>query len=181
MQILNGFGCRIMAVDPFEKEELKKRFFVSYTHLDNLIEQCVVIILSVPLTSDTFHLIDKSKLDLMQKETLLINVARGAVVHTQDVLEYVDKNRISGYATDVYDKESGVFFYDRSKNKPHDATLDKMLTQDRILLTPHQAFATKEALENIAQTTVENLSSWQQGRHPKNTLLPANQVHVDDH
>ena len=181
VQILNGFGCRIMAVDPFEKEELKKRFYVSYTHLDNLIEQCVVIILSVPLTSDTFHLIDKSKLDLMQKETLLINVARGAVVHTQDVLEYVDKIRISGYATDVYDKESGVFFYDRSKNKPHDATLDKMLTQDRILLTPHQAFATKEALANIAQTTVEILSSWQQGRHPKNTLLPANQVHVDDH
>lgn len=172
VKILNGFGCHIMAVDPFENEELKKQFHVSYTHLDNLLKKCVVIILSVPLNSETHHLIDKSKLKLMQKETLLINVARGAVIHTKDVLESVDKNRISGYATDVYDKESGVFFHDRSKNKPDDDDLDKMLTQDRILLTPHQAFATKEALSNIAQITVENLNSWQQGSDPKNTLIP---------
>jgi len=171
-QILNGFGCCIMAVDPFEKEDLKTRFQVSYTHLDNLCKECSVIILSIPLTSDTHHLIDKSKLDLMHKETLLVNVARGAVVHTKDVLAYVEKKRIGGYATDVYDKESGVFFYDRSQNKPHDTDLEKMLTHDHILLTPHQAFATKEALANIAQTTVDNLSSWQEGSNPKNSLIP---------
>lgn len=181
VQLLNGFGCQLMAVDPFENEELKKRFQLSYSSLEQLLQKCQVIILSVPLTPQTHHLIDKSKLLLMQKGTLLINVARGAIIHTKDVLEHVNKNLLGGYATDVYEKESDVFFYDRSNNHPHDDDLDKMLKDDRILLTPHQGFATKEALANIAQTTVENLSNWQQGSIPKNTLLPAGKNHVDDH
>lgn len=176
VKILNGFGCDINATDPVEDEHLKTTFNVSYVDIDTLCTQSDVVILSVPLNQETHQLIDRSKLELMHKNVLLINVARGAVVHTQDVIEYVDRKRIGGYATDVYDKESGVFFYDRSKDKPDDELLEKLLNHNRILLTPHQAFATREAIENIAKTTVDNLSSWQRGINPRTELTTTRDV-----
>lgn len=170
VKILNGFGSNIIATDPVEDQYLKTTFNVSYVDIDTLCTQSDVVILSVPLNQETHQRIDRSKLELMHKNVLLINVARGAVVHTQDVMEYVERKRIGGYATDVYDKESGVFFYDRSKYKPDDELLEKLLHHNRILLTPHQAFATREAIENIAKTTVENLNSWQRGINPQTEL-----------
>lgn len=170
VKILSGFGCHILAADPVESTLLKTNFNLAYTDVDSLCKESDVVILSVPLNEATHQLIDKTKLQLMRKNALLINVARGAVVHTLDVIDAVQTNRIAGYATDVYDKESGVFFYDRSTTNPNDSILERMLYDDRILLTPHQAFATKEALQNIATATVENLSNWQQGLKVVNKL-----------
>lgn len=180
VKILNGFGCKILATDPTEDAHLKAAYGVSYVAIDTLCTQSDVIILSVPLNQETHQMINHLTLELMHKNTLLINVARGAVVHTEEVLNYLDKKRIGGYATDVYDKESGVFFYDRGKNKPIDKVLDKMLNHDRILLTPHQAFATQEAVENIAKTTVLNLTSWQKGINPKTELTMAGALLMDN-
>ncbi|RMB64097.1 2-hydroxyacid dehydrogenase [Dokdonia sinensis] len=176
VKILNGFGCNIHATDPVEDEYLKTTFDVSYVDIDTICSQSDVVILSVPLNQETHQLIDRSKLELMHKNALLINVARGAVVHTNDVLEYVNRKRVGGYATDVYDKESGVFFYDRSKDRPDDEVLEKMLNHDRILLTPHQAFATREAIENIAKTTASNLNSWQRGTNPQTELTVSKEL-----
>lgn len=170
VKILHGFGCNILAADPTESLTLKSKFNVNYSNVDTLCKKCDVVILCVPLNEATHQLIDKTKLQRMRKDALLVNVARGAVVHTLDVIEAVETGLIAGYATDVYDKESGVFFYDRSSTNPNDAILDKMLVNDRILLTPHQAFATKEAIHNIAMTTIESLTCWQQGKRPLNEL-----------
>ncbi len=170
VKILNGFGCNILATDPVEDEYLKTTYGVSYVDINTLCAESNVLILSVPLNQETHQMIDRSKLGLMKKDMLLINVARGAVVQTKDVMEYVDKKRIGGYATDVYEKESGLFFYDRSNDRPDDALLAQMLHHNRILLTPHQGFATREAIENIAKTTVENLNSWQRGNNPTTAL-----------
>lgn len=180
VKILHGFGCTIIATDPIEDLRLKEQFDVTYVNIDNVCKQSDVVILSVPLNQETHHLIDRSALELMHKDSLLINVARGAIVNTAAVLEYIDSDRISGYATDVYDRESGVFFYDRSKDRPTDEVLEKMLNHERILLTPHQAFATREALENIAKTTVENLNSWQKGRSPKTDLTKIKEHLIND-
>lgn len=180
VKILNGFGCKILATDPTEDPYLQAQYDIRYCTIEELCSQSDVVILSVPLTSDTHHLIDRSKLELMHKNALLINVARGWIVDTQDVLEYVDRKRIAGYATDVYDRESGVFFYDRSKNKPNDELLEKMLNHERILLTPHQAFATREAIGNIAKTTVANLTSWQKGINPKTELTISKGLLIDN-
>lgn len=170
VKILNGFGCHIIATDPTEDPDLRAQYNVTYCSISELCKQSDVVILSVPLTQDTHRLINKSRLELMKKNTLLINVARGLVVHTEEVLEFIDSNALAGYATDVYEKESGVFFYDRSETVPKDETLIKMLHHDRVLLTPHQAFATREAIENIAKTTVASLTSWGQGGSPKTEL-----------
>lgn len=171
VKILHGFGCNIIATDPSKKNQLiNAKYNVSYVDIHTLCIQSDVVILSVPLLQETHHLIDASKLALMPKKALLINIARGAIVHTEDVIAAVDSHEIAGYATDVYDKESGVFFYDRSKDRPKDNCLKKMLHHERILLTPHQAFATVEALENIAKTTVANLNCWHRGCNPKTEL-----------
>ena len=179
VKILHGFGCDILASDPIEDAYLKTKYGVSYVDIDSLCSQSDVVLLSVPLNKDTYQLIDSSKLELMHENALLINVARGAVVNTSDVIDYVDRKRIGGYATDVYDKEGGVFSFDRSKDIPKDELLEKMIYHKRILLTPHQAFLTEEALENIAKTTVNNLNSWQEGINPKTELTISKNIIIN--
>lgn len=176
VKIINGFGCSIIATDPSEDQKMIEAFNVAYKDIDTLCSESDIIILCAPLNKDTHQLIDSSKLALMHNKVLLINVARGAVVHTQDVIEAIENGTISGYATDVYDKESGIFFYDRSNDKPHDTILEQLLSHDKILLTPHQAFATREAITNIARTTVTNLDSWEEGVNPTTELTVSREV-----
>ncbi len=170
VRIMSGFGCNVIATDPQIDATLVDNYKVNYCDIDSLCFKSDIIFLSLPLTTATHQLIDASKLTLMHKEVLLINVARGGVVETQEVIDYVTSNRIGGYATDVYDKESGVFSYNRSDSIPEDKVLEELLQNDRMLLTPHQAFATREALHNIASTTIENLNAWQKGATPASQL-----------
>lgn len=170
VKILHGFDTTILATDIVESEYLIHDFGITYVPLQELCKHSDVILLSVPLNGDTHHLIDKEALSSMKSNAYLINVSRGAIVDTKAVLESLDNNTLNGYATDVYAHESGIFFYDRSLDKPDDTLLDSMLKHPKILLTPHQAFATQEALSNIATTTIENLSSWEAGERSKNEL-----------
>lgn len=171
VKILNGFGCQVIATDPTEDDNLKEQFGLSYCSLEELCIKSNVMILSLPLTGDTYRIIDASKLSLMNKDALIINVARGAVVHTAEIMDSLNSKRLAGYAADVYEKENGVFFYDRSSTKPKDEMLDRLLNHDKVLLTPHQAFATKEAISNIAQTTVSNLTEWEKLGQSSNELI----------
>lgn len=170
VKILHGFDTTIIATDIEENEHLIRDFGVTYMPLQELCKQSDAILLSVPLNGETHHLIDKEMLSYMKSSAYLINVSRGAIVDTKAVLESLDNHTLNGYATDVYAHESGVFFYDRSSDKPDDPLLDTVLKHPRVLLTPHQAFATQEALSNIAITTVTNLSSWEAGKRSKNEL-----------
>lgn len=169
-KIMHGFGCGILANDLYKDEETEKKYQISYTDLEYLCKESDVIFLSMPLNSNTHHLIDTNYIQHMKKEVILINIARGAVVNTRDVLHALESNKISGYGTDVYENESGIFFYDHSKNKPEDELLKRLIEQPNALLTPHQAFATKEALMTIAETTFYNVDCWQQNIPGKNEL-----------
>ncbi|WP_299210177.1 NAD(P)-dependent oxidoreductase [uncultured Dokdonia sp.] len=170
IKILHGFETTIIATDIAQNEDLIHNFGVTYMPLQELCKQSDVVILSVPLNAETHHLMDKETLAYMKPSAYLINVARGAIVDTKAVLESLNTNVLKGYATDVYAHESGIFFYDRSSAKPNDLLLDQLLQHPNVILTPHQAFATQEALTNIATTTMENLTSWEQGKTPKNEL-----------
>lgn len=94
---------------------------------------------------------------------MLINTSRGAVVRTSDVLQGLEKGLIGAFGADVYEHEKGVFFYDRSGEIPDDPMLQQLLRMPNVLITPHQAYATKEALENIAETTCYNIECWANG------------------
>ncbi len=169
-RIMQGFGCKIIVNDIYEDRKLTEDYGASYTDLENLCKRSDIIFLSTPLNTQTHHMINKDVIQYMKRDVLLINVARGAVVNTKDIVQAIELKRIAGYGTDVYEHENGIFFYNYSKNKPQDDLLQRLIDHPNVLLTPHQAFATKEALTNIAETTFYNINCWQQQETGKNEL-----------
>ncbi|MGB3150907.1 MAG: NAD(P)-dependent oxidoreductase, partial [Maribacter sp.] len=143
---------------------------VTYTSLEEVCKQSDIISLHIPLSYDNYYLINKQKLGLMKKSAILINTARGAIVETDALIKLLENKLLGGYCTDVYEKERGVFFKDNSKNGIKDERLKKLLSFSNVLLTPHQAFVTKEALSNIAEITFKNIDCWAEGKTCKNEL-----------
>lgn len=170
-KIMHGFGCTILANDLIQDAKLVKDYGIQYVGLEELIKKSDIVSLHVPLTHDTHYLIDEAQLKAMKKSALLINTARGAVVNTKALINALEKKKIAGYATDVYEKEKGVFFKDHSKaGNIEDELLKQLLSLENVLLTPHQAFVTKEALANIADITFYNIDCWAKGKESKNEL-----------
>ncbi|NER16822.1 NAD(P)-dependent oxidoreductase [Spongiivirga citrea] len=170
-KIAHGFDCNILANDKIINDELVKNFSVEYVSKEAICRQADIIIVSLPLTSQTHYLIDETFLKKVKKNTIIVNIARGAIVKTKAILQALNSDKLGGYATDVYEKESGVFFYDHSSNKIQDEDLAALIHHPKVLLTPHQAFATKEALTNIAEITIHNLIRWNKGNHSENELV----------
>ena len=179
-KILHGFGCKILAYDVIRNNSLVANYDVLYVGLNTLCSMADIITIHVPLTTDTKYLINRFNISMMKPGVMLINTSRGAVVNTEDVLWGLDNNKISYYGMDVYEKEKGVFFYDCSKAKPKDDLLNNLMGRTNVLITPHQAFATKEALTNIAQTTFDTIHSWKVGRTLKNELTYSGEVNVEN-
>jgi D-lactate dehydrogenase len=169
-RILHGFGCVLVACDIRENEALKASLELQYCDLAALCRQSDIITLHTDLNNGTRHLINASVIDQFRPGTMLINTSRGAIVHTPDVINGLKHGQIGAYGGDVYEHEKGVFFCDRSQDRPNDVLLEELLAMPNVLLTPHQAFATREALGNIAETTAFNLSCWETGQRSPNEL-----------
>ncbi len=170
--ILHGFGCRLLAFDRQPDRSLEEKFHVEYTSLERLCEACEIICIQLPLTPKTWHLFDRELIGSMRAGVMLINTARGAIVDTQAVIEALEAGKIGYYGTDVYEFEQGLFFFDRTGSE-RDPILQRLISHPRVLVTPHQAFATREALNNIATTTYQNLLELSQGGACGNELLPS--------
>ena len=168
--ILHGFGCKLLGYDIAEKKELTEKYKLHYVDLSTLCRSSDIIALYTPLNSATKYLINKKTIAEMKPGVMLINTARGAVMKTQDVIEALENSKIGYLGIDVYEKEKGVFFYDHSKNKIQDSMLQKLMNFPNVIVTPHQAFATQEALSNIADTTFYNLDCWAQDKRSENEL-----------
>lgn len=173
--ILHGFGCRILAYDVNRSAELEEQFGVVYTDLETLAGNADIISLHLPLSSQTRYMINASLINKMKKGAMLINTARGGVVNTADIIKGLESGQIGYYGMDVYEKEKGIFFNDLSGSGLEDKELDQLMNFPNVLLTPHQAFATREALQNIAAITMSNLDSWAESRICQNELYPARQ------
>jgi D-lactate dehydrogenase len=173
VKMLHGFGCRLLGHDIIEIPELTEQYNLEYVTLDQLCRQADVISLHTGLTPATHYLINKELLAIMKKGVMLINTGRGGCVNTQDVIEYLENGHIGYYGADVYEREKGVFFLDWSGREMKDSMLQTLLQLPNVLITPHQAFATAEALTNIAATTFYNIDCWALGRLSVNELIPA--------
>jgi len=163
-QILRGFGMKVLAHDPFPAQEWAKQQGVDYVDARTLAGNSDVISLHIPLTPETKHIIRRETLDLVKPGTVLINVSRGALVDTTALIEALKSGKLAGVGLDVYEEEEGIFFEDLSGQVLQDDELARLLTFPNVLITSHQAFLTREALADIARTTVANLEALESGR-----------------
>jgi D-lactate dehydrogenase len=159
-RILYGFGCRLLGCDILPNLELTALYGLQYVDLDTLCSQADVITIHTCLTPGTRRLIRREVIQKMKRGVMLVNTSRGAVVNTSDVLDALKSGHIGAFGADVYERENGVFFYDRSASVPEDELLRELLQHPNVLVTPHQAFATREALRNIAETTCYSIACW---------------------
>ncbi|MFB9868609.1 2-hydroxyacid dehydrogenase [Vreelandella sulfidaeris] len=160
--IMHGFGCRIVASDPFPDPQAKP--FVEYVPLTTLYAQADIISLHCPLTPDTHHLIDAEAIAQMKDGVMLINTGRGRVVDTQAVIAGLKSGKIGHLGLDVYEEEEQLFFEDLSQGVIDDDQFMRLTTFHNVLITGHQAFFTHEALTNIAETTLANIDAFESGQ-----------------
>ena len=169
-RILSSFGCKVLAYDKFENNDLKNNFKVEYTTLNSLYNRSNIITLHVPLNSETKYLINKDSIKQMREGVMLINTGRGALINTPNVIQGLKENKIRWFGADVYEKEEPWIFEDHSKDEMTDPVLKELMSFKNVLVTGHQAFLTDEALMNIGTTTIYNLDCFAKEEVTKNYL-----------
>lgn len=169
-RIMYGLGCRILASDHIENKEIKKKYGVIYTDRESLFRESDIVTLHVPLTPETKYLIDTPTISMMKKGAMLINTSRGALVNTRAVIEALKTGQIGNLGIDVYEEEGTLFFEDHSDSIIQDDVIARLMSFKNVLITSHQGFLTHEALEGIAETTLNNLDCWANGRKSENEL-----------
>lgn len=171
-RIMTGFGCEVLAHDVAPHPDCEA-LGVKYVSLGELIERSHAISLHCPLTPQTHHLIQAETLGRMRDGVFIINTSRGALIDTEAAITSIKSGRIGGLALDVYEEESELFFEDLSAHIIKDDVFMRLTTFPNVLVTGHQAFFTREAMTNIAQTTLANLDDFEAGR------ICANRVRLD--
>ncbi|MFB9843598.1 2-hydroxyacid dehydrogenase [Mucilaginibacter ginsenosidivorans] len=157
--IFNGFGCRVLGHDILPPKDAEN---IELTDLNKLFSESDIISIHVPLNDQTKHLVDKAAIALMKDGVMIVNTSRGALIQTTDVLNALDNGKIGYLGLDVYEFEKGLFFTDHEDDKQKDALLKRLMDHPNVLITPHQGFLTREALQEIANQTIINLDLWQQ-------------------
>ncbi|MGF1581812.1 MAG: 2-hydroxyacid dehydrogenase [Gemmataceae bacterium] len=164
IDILLGFGCRILAFDKFPNQQLAEREGVEYVELDRLFKESDMISLHVPLFPETHYMINESTIDQMKDGVMLINTSRGGLVDTRAPIAGLKSGKIGSAGLDVYEEEAGIFFRNISDKVLTDDVLARLMTFHNVVVTSHQAFLTHEALNNIAQTTLSNIEEFAQNK-----------------
>lgn len=163
IDICRGFGMNVIANDPFPAENSG----ITYVSREDIFRQSDIISLHCPLTEDTRYIINEQALSLMKPDTLIVNTSRGKLIDSEALLTALNEKRIGGAALDVYEEETDLFFEDNSDKLITDDTLSLLVSRPNVLITSHQAFFTKEAMQSIAQTTLESISDFFAGRELK--------------
>ncbi len=169
-KILFGFGVKILAYDLITNDELKNNYDVKYVSLDNLCKKSDFITLHTPLNKSTTYLVNDTLIKQMKKGVFIINTARGSIVNTKAIIKNLKNKQMGGYAMDVYENENEIFFIDHSHSKIKDKMLLELIKHDNVLITPHQGFATVEAINDITETTFNNIKCWYLNQELKNEI-----------
>ncbi|AIR89916.1 2-hydroxyacid dehydrogenase [Pseudomonas cremoricolorata] len=162
-RIMAGFGCQLLACDPYPNPRLLD-LGARYLELPELLHQSRIVSLHCPLTHSSEHLINAQTLAHMQPGAMLINTGRGALVDTPALIEALKSGQLGYLGLDVYEEEAQLFFQDRSDHPLQDDVLARLLTFPNVIITAHQAFLTHEALDAIAETTLQNITRWAAGK-----------------
>lgn len=155
IDISRGFGMNVIAYDLFPAKDSG----IAYVSLDELYAESDIISLHCPLTDDTRHMIDEEAISKMKKGVVIVNTSRGALIKGEALVDGLLARKVGAACLDVYEEEADIFFEDRSGHILNDDVLSRLISMPNVIVTSHQAFLTEEALENIAETTVNNILS----------------------
>lgn len=168
-RICFGFGMNVIAYDKYENESLKS--FVKYVSLDELLKESNLISLHCPLLPETYHLINKETINKMQDNVILINTSRGGLIDTIDLINEIKNGKFAAVGLDVYDEENGLVFEDHSENILQTTIVARLLSFPNVMITSHQGFFTKEAMEAISYATLENAKAFISGENLENKII----------
>ncbi len=173
IKILSGFGMTIYAHDLYPDEQYAEEIGFEYVDLDTLYAKSDIITLNCPLTQDTYHLINKYSIGKMKPGVMLINTGRGPLINSADLIDALKTRKVGSAGLDVYEEESNYFFEDFSNEVIEDDSLARLLSFNNVLVTSHQAFFTRDALHNIADTTLRNVEDFFDGKPLGNEICYA--------
>lgn len=160
--IMLGFGCKVIAYDIKESAAMIEKG-IEYKNFDNLLQVSDIISIHCPLTEQTHHLFNNIAFAKMKVGAMLINTSRGAVIKTSHAVEALKRRQLGYLGIDVYEGEENLFFKDLSQTIVEDDLIERLMSFNNVLITPHQAFFTKEAVEQIAITTLQNFTDFEKG------------------
>ncbi len=166
IDICRGFGMNVIAYDKFPAKDSG----IDYVDLDELFRRSDVISFHCPLTEDTYHMVSSETINQLKKGVVIINTSRGALIDAEALLEGIKARHIGAACLDVYEEEGDFFFEDLSGHIISDDILARLISMPNVIVTSHQAFLTNEALENIAQTTVDNIITYSKGEKSGNEI-----------
>jgi D-lactate dehydrogenase len=169
-KILSGFGMRVQLNDKFPDGKFAGESGLEYVSLERIYRESDIISLNCPLTRETEYMINSEAISLMKRGVMLINTGRGKLIRTQDLIEGLKSGQIGSAGLDVYEEESQYFFEDLSDRVLGDDILARLLTFNNVIITSHQGFFTREAIHNIAETTLKNIDDYFSGRRLGNEV-----------
>ncbi len=170
ISILKGFGMSVLAYDKYEDKASAKKMGFKYVGLSELYAQSNIVSLHCPLTKETYHMINDESIKQMKPGVMIINTGRGKLIETKALIKGLKNKKIGSSGLDVYEEENEYFFEDFSDTMIDDDMLARLLTFPNVLVTSHQGFFTKEALTNIANTTLQNIEDYFKGKHLANEI-----------
>jgi D-lactate dehydrogenase len=169
-QIMHGFGCELLGYDAYPNPNFGAIGSSRYVELPELFEKSDIISLHCPLLPETHHLINAKAIEKMKPGVMLINTSRGALIDTRAVIEGIKTGTIGYLGIDVYEQEDDLFFEDLSDTIIQDDIFQLLQSFPNVVITAHQAFFTRNALNSIAQTTLTNITDFEQGHPSQNEV-----------
>lgn len=164
IELLQGFGMRILGYDPYPDTAFAAKNGLEYTDMDTLLHEADIITLHCPLTKENHYMINSETIAKMKQGVMIVNTGRGGLIDTEALIQGLKSRHIGSAALDVYEEEGSYFYEDVSDNIIEDDTLARLLSFNNVLVTSHQAFFTREALTNIATTTLQNIKDFADGK-----------------
>lgn len=171
IKIMKGFGTEVIAYDPYPDYKVAEELEFEFVDLDTLYRRSDIISLNCPLTKETKYMINRESMKKMKDGVILVNTGRGMLIDSVDLVEELKDKKIGAAALDVYEEEEEYFFEDRSNQVIEDDILGRLLSCHNVLITSHQAFFTKEAVEAITRTTLDNIKEFADNK-PLTNIVP---------
>lgn len=158
---LSGFGCRILAYDPYENEEVKK--YAAYVSADELLAQSDIITLHAPASEANYHILNREAFGKCKDGVLIVNAARGTLIDTAALIDALESGKVGGAGLDVLEHEAGLYYYNREGDVIRNDEMSILRSFPNVILSPHTAFYTDDAVESMVNGIFESVSCWARG------------------